>query len=335
MINPADPSDMRSMIENFPGQFAAGSSWAANIEIDQQINRIVVTGMGGSALPTDLVNAVFRADLKQPIILNRSYQLDPYLLTPDTLVIACSFSGNTEETISAYHQAIVANMPTVAIAGGGELIQIAKQNNLPYVQLIKPTPDFQPRMGSGFFFGAIAQILFQARWISTERLQDVLNQAQQLDPTQLEPAGRELANIIGDRIPVFYTSDQYWPVARIAKIKINENSKLPAFWNYLPEANHNEMVGYSQPNGNYIAICFIDQSEDPRINRRFAIMTQLLHEKVEIPHYNHQMIGTSTFTKIFNTLCLCDWASYHKALSAGIDPTPVAMVEDFKQLVVK
>lgn len=330
-----DPSNMHDMIANFPQQFSLGDTWAQHIRIDRQITRVIVTGMGGSALPTDLVNLVFRHRLPSPLEINRSYTISEQLLGPSTLVIACSFSGNTEETISAYRQAHTANTPVVAIAGGGELIRLSQQLNQPYIELIKESPDFQPRMGSGYFFGSLSRILCNIGWLTEADISSMLEDASHLDASSFAPTGQQLADTIGNTIPVIYTTDTYWPIARIFKIKINENSKTPAFWNYLPEANHNEMVGYSLTQGIFSMISLIDPQEDSRVNDRFDIMSDLLKNRQNISGAKYLMQGDSLFTKTFSTLIVADWTSYYLALNKKIDPTPVAMVEEFKSLVVK
>lgn len=330
-----DPSNMREMIANFPMQFTLGNDWAKHIQISNTIDRVIVTGMGGSALPSDLVNLVFATKLPTPIHINRSYTIAPNLLTPSTLVIACSFSGNTEETISAYNQANSSNIRTVVIAGGGELIRLAQQLEKPYVQLIKESPNFQPRMGSGYFFGSLTRILCNIGWLTEDDISSTLSDAKDLDSSTLAKTGQQLATAIGNTIPVIYTSDTYWPIARIFKIKINENSKTPAFWNYLPEANHNEMVGYSLAQGIFTMVSIIDPDEDNRVNLRFDIMADILKNRQNISSAKYTMQGNSLFTKTFSTLIVADWASYFLALQKKIDPTPVAMVEEFKSLVVK
>ncbi|MEZ4210587.1 MAG: SIS domain-containing protein [Patescibacteria group bacterium] len=326
-----DPSNMRGMIQNFPNQFALGFTWSDHLQLPSNITNIIVTGMGGSALPTDLINQIFADQLQHPITVNRSYTLPTNQLTNTTLVIACSFSGNTEETISAYHQALEANCPVVVIAGGGQLIELAIQNQTPYVQLQKESPNFQPRMGSGYFFAALTNILICINWLPAATKAETISQAQTLISN--EEQGIKLANIIKGNVPVFYSSDSHWATVRIAKIKFNENAKVPAFFNVLPEANHNEMVGYTTPNATYTPIFLADQTADSRINQRFQVMQQVLSDQSQITSHLYQMVGDTSFQKTFNTLILLDWASYHLALLNGIDPTPVALVEDFKALI--
>jgi glucose/mannose-6-phosphate isomerase len=135
-------------------------------------------------------------------------------------------------------------------------------------------------------------------------------------------------------IPVIYTSDSYWPIARIAKIKLNENSKIPAFWNYLPEMNHNELVGFTNTHDNYRVVMLRDPDEDPRISRRMEVATDVLRSQgIGLKATIWDMEGDTRLLKIFSTLMIMDWASYYLALQLGIDPTPVKMVEDFKALM--
>ena len=135
-------------------------------------------------------------------------------------------------------------------------------------------------------------------------------------------------------IPIIYATDSYWPIARIAKIKFNENSKIPAFWNSFPELNHNEMVGFTNTKENYRIIILRDPADDDKTNRRLSATADILRSQgIGLKTTIWDMEGSSQLAKIFSTLMIVDWASYFLALTMGIDPTPVALVESFKKML--
>ena len=332
-MNSLDPSNMYRMIEDYPLQFTKGLALATHIQLQHPVNQIILTGMGGSALAGDLVNISFPGLLRQPLIISRNYHI-PYQLDSATLVIANSFSGNTEETIAAYHQARATGAQVVVIASGGKLLELALQDKTPVIKSIKESDNFQPRMSSGYIFAILVSLLVKSGHLPSSVETELLALPVKLTTIDTRSSGQRLGEELSGTIPLIYSADDYWPVARIAKIKLNENSKVPAFWNYLPEMNHNELVGFSHTSDHYQIVMLRDRDSDPRINRRMQVVADILKSQpTPIPTIFHDMLGQDRLTKIFSTLMVMDWASYYLALKLGVDPTPVQMVEDFKQLM--
>lgn len=321
---------MKQVILNFPKQFEIGAKAAENIKLEGSFDNIIICGVGGSALPGTLLLDL--ADISIPIFVHRDYNL-PANASEKSLIICISFSGNTEETLSAYEEAVSKKYCVIALSTGGKLEELAKQNNLPVV--IVPNDCLQPRFGTGYLVSALIKILDNCG-ITNNLSQEVLKIAEILKPENFEAQGKILGEKLVDKIPVVYSSNQYKSVARIWKIKFNENSKIMAFWNFFPELNHNEMVGLTgiknQESGikNFHFIILRDNQDDPRIIKRMEITANLIKESgadVEII----EMQGATKIEKIFNALLLGDWASYYLAQNYGIDPVPVAIVEKFKK----
>ena len=333
-MNPLDPHNMYQMISSFPGQFAEGFSAASELADIATPEQVIITGMGGSALPADIVQAAFSDRLKHPLIVSRNYTL-PVNATPDSLIIAISFSGNTEETISAYQTAKAIGSQVVVVTTGGQILDLAKANNDPWIEIPKPSAAFQPRMASGYIFAIISAILVRCGFLA-DCHDEVLTAASNLQGNWAEAEAKPLSQTLVGKIPVIYTSDTYWPVARIGKIKFNENSKTPAFWNVFPELNHNEMVGFTNSQAlPFHTIMLRDLEDDVRVVQRMPITAQVL--ATVNPNLHSSIIdmpGDTKLEKIFNSLMLLDWTSYYLALANNIDPTPVALVEDFKQALV-
>jgi glucose/mannose-6-phosphate isomerase len=188
-------------------------------------------------------------------------------------------------------------------------------------------------MATGYFVFAIFQLLINSDLVKFDKakLKDVSENLKLINES-LEEQGKELAKKMKGKTPVIYANVHFKAVANIWKIKINENAKTPAFWNYFPELNHNEMVGFTNPQAEFFFVMLLDKEDHPQNIKRFEVMKSLMEKRgmqVEII----EMKGANVFEKVFASLCLGDWASYYLALEYGIDPTPVDMVEEFKELI--
>ncbi|HZJ18294.1 MAG TPA: bifunctional phosphoglucose/phosphomannose isomerase [Patescibacteria group bacterium] len=338
-INPKDPSNFRQFIIDGPKQFKEGLRIAKNIKLNGTFKKVTISGMGGSALPANLLrtycNDLFNnhKDYKPlDIVINRYYSLPPEAYD-NCLNIISSYSGITEETISSFEEAYKNNLPIVGISSGGKIEELCKEHNVPHVKLPIPYQNFQPRMGTGYFFGSMFQILVNQNLIpdttlEIEKTADLFNE--KMD--KWEKYGEALAKNLKGKTPIIYSSPKFKSVAMIWKIKINENAKTPAYWNFFPEADHNEMVGYTNPQGSFFMIMLKDKNDNPRnINRYDA--TAMLLKKKGINSEIIEMEGDSVFYKMFSSIYLADWTSYYLALIYEQDPTPVDMVEDLKKIL--
>lgn len=338
MSNTQDPSNFRQMILESPSQFRIGMERAGGIRVEGDFDKIMISGMGGSALPGNLfriyLNDLFRADGKKPlpVFQNRFYGLPPESFDR-CLHLACSYSGNTEETLAAFEEGIAAGLPTVGLSAGGKLEERCRETGTPHVKLPMPSPDFQPRIGTGYFFGALFALLANHNLIPDARA-ELLGSADRLplQMEEMEKQGKEIAALLAGKTPVVYASVKYKAVAMVWKIKLNENAKTPAFWNFFPELNHNEMVGFTNPQAPFALVMLRDPQDHPKNLARFEATAGLLRERgitVEII----DMPGEDVFGKIFGSILLADFTSYHLALTYGIDPTPVEMVEKLKKML--
>ena len=334
--NTIDKENLRQVIIDSPKQFAEGFALAKNIKLkNEKITSICISGMGGSSFPADLLRTyiehLYESNSKtnQPleIIQNRSYTL-PKRTLKNCLHIISSYSGNTEETISALNEVIAKKLPCVGIMNGGKLQELCTKNKLPYITLPKVS---QPRYASGYFFSIMLQVLINLKLVE-DKSKEISRLAGKLEKMvlTLEAPGKALAKKLTGKTPLIHTTDKLKSLALVWKIKINENAKTPCFWNFYPELNHNEMVGYTLPQAKFHIITLLDPADNPRILKRMKITAPLLKAKgIETTFL--EMPGQDIFTKIFGTLLLGDWTSYHLALEYGQDPTPVDMVEDLKK----
>jgi glucose/mannose-6-phosphate isomerase len=322
-------------------QFAVGFEIAKEARVAGEFQSIVLSGMGGSALPGGLLSiylgdVALRTGTKEPaIIQNRTYALPLATKNPGFLHLICSYSGNTEETISCLEEAITEGLPCIGVSAGGRIAEICKAKNVPHIRLPIPTPTFQPRMGSGYFFASLLEVMINHGLVPDVRA-EVLAGAQEVTATltTCEAEGKELAKRLIGKTPVIYSSAQYGLLASVWKIKINENAKTPAFWNMLPEMNHNEMVGYTLPQGAFHVVLLRDPEDHPKNKKRYDVLLPLLAEK-GVTGEIIDMKGERVYNRIFNTLLLGDFMAYYLALEYLQDPEPVAMVEAFKKLLVE
>ncbi len=334
-----DKSNLRQVILDFPKQFEKGFSLGKNLHLEGNFNSVCISGMGGSSIPADILktyaNYLRDADPKNAkrfsLLKNRGYKL-PKDAFKNCLNIFSSYSGNTEETLESLNEAIKNNLPSIGIANGGKLIEICQKNNIPYIIL----PDIsQPRYALGYFFSVLFQI-FSNHGLITDNKNDILSSIENLEKItlELEEKGKEIANKLFKKTPLIYTTEKMKAVGRIWKIKINENAKTPCFFNYYPELNHNEMVGFTLPQSPFHIITLVDKNDHPQIIKRMQITAELLKKNgidtdlIDIPN------NDNLFLALFSSLALSDWVSYYLALEYGQDPTPVEMVEDLKKLLV-
>lgn len=335
-----DKSNFRQFILSSPSQFEAGLFLARKIKIPGDFKTVIVSGMGGSAWPVNLLrtycNSLFQTDSKRKLFrlyVNRYYTLPPESYVPDALNLVSSYSGNTEETVSSLEQAHKNGLSFVGLSSGGKVEELCKKYGAPHIKLPVPYPNFQPRMGTGYFFGAMLQLLINQKLVPNTS-DGFLSLAKKLNNEMgaFEKKGMLLARKIKGKTPVIYSSPKYKVVAMVWKIKINENAKTPAFWNFFPEMDHNEMVGFTNPQAKFFTIMFKDPEDDIRNKRRYEATARLLKEK-GVESEIIDMEGDNVFYKIFSSISLADWTSYYLALEYGQDPTPVDMVEKLKKIL--
>jgi len=312
-------------ITKFQSQFAAGIELTKDIKFKKKFNRVLVCGMGGSSLYVDLINDLLESvDEKVRLDVNRGYDL-PSWVDNDTLVVLSSYSGNTEETISCYHQAKKLDSNRIVFASGGALLELATVNKEVYYQI---PSGLQPRLSTGYYISGLVNILAKHGFLqnSTLLVQNIKTLQIDVDKEYAKNLAKQLVGFV----PIIYATDNIGSIARVSKIKFNENSKIQAFYNVFPEFNHNEMVGFTRVLMKAYFIIFQSKFTHKRNNRRVEVFTKLMEDKgldVEIVVPN----GENITEEIFNLYALVDYVTYYLAEEYNIDPEPVKMVEDFKK----
>ena len=313
---------MRKIILDSPKQFSVGLKAAENIKVKGIFENVIVSGMGGSAWPTDIFTNWLTPSV--PIYVNRTYNLPPQA-NSKTLAIFSSYSGNTEEPLFSFKEAMQKKIPSIGITSGGELKKLCQKNNIPAA--IIPS-DFQPRMATGFLFPALSTVLSNCGIIK-DKSKEILEMADNLKPENFEEQGKQIAKKFKGKIPIIYTPDRFRAIGYVWKIKFNENSKTLAFCNYFSELNHNEINGWENILGNFSAVILRDPDDHPRMLKQIEFTEELIKSKnvdVEVV----EMEGKNSLSKIFNAIILGDWISYYLSLENKVDPIKLKIIEDLK-----
>ena len=316
---------MKEEILNFPKQF----SYKPKVENAGKLKirrEFIVAGMGGSHLAADLLKT-WRPDL--PLIIHNDYGLPnlPKEKLKKSLIIANSYSGNTEETLSAFRSAIKGNLPVIAVGTGGKLIAAAKGNEIPFIQT--PVAHAEPRAAIGYNFVALLKAMNLGR-----NLREASNLGKFLHPEKLEPVGRKLSREIGGKTLVAYSSERNRALAYNWKINMNETAKSPAFINVFPELNHNEMNAFARGtkkgSANFYFLVLKGKSEQARIEKRMSILSEILSQR-NWPVKEISLGDSDKLQDIFHSVLLSMWTSCFVAESRGEDPDQTPIIEEFKK----
>lgn len=308
----------------------------------QEVKAVAVTGLGGSAIGGDLLRVYSHERLSVPVVVNRDYTL-PAFVGGNTLVFAVSYSGNTEETLSAYQDAREKGSAVVALTSGGKLKALADRDGVPVIQV---PMGLAPRAATGYLFIpmlAVLERLGMLRHLAGEvsevaRELEVYADAYGPDtPVEKNPAKRLALDFEG-RIPVIWgASGTTDVVAQRWKGQINENAKAPAYWNVFPELNHNEIVGFEKPEEllrKLWVVMLRDKGDHARVGYRMEITRRIITGRVagvtEVTS-----TGDGMLARLYSLIYLGDWASVYLAVLYGIDPGPVRVIDLLKGELAK
>jgi glucose/mannose-6-phosphate isomerase len=300
-----------------------------------EVDNIVYAGLGGSSLAA-LVSTSWPGHTK-PFEILRNYDIPEYV-SERTYFIAASYSGNTEETLSALAQAEERGAKIAIIAGGGKLAEIAQEKNYPLATLPKAE---QPRYAVFYNLRALLTLLQQAGLCDESKLSELEGAAEYLQnvvkpwvatiPTDNNPAKKIALDVIG-KSAVVYAGPKLWPAAYKWKISFNENAKHVAWAGQYPEFNHNEFMGWTQQpvDKPYAVIDLRSNLEHPRIQKRFEVTERLLSGKRPAPIVV-QAEGETVLQQLLWTIAYGDFVTIYTALLNGLNPAPVDLIEKFKK----
>lgn len=348
-VSALDPLGMIDLVLKFPQQCRDASTlqwhYPPGKTSRHEIKEVVITGLGGSAIGGDFARALSEEYGTVPLVVNRDYTL-PHWVGPSTLVLAGSYSGNTEETLSAYSRAAAASAQGAVVTSGGKIKELAMQDGFPVCTVPGGQP---PRSATGYMFFPMLKFLAFHHLLHHDFTADIeetltvlVRQAARLHPNVpvTQNPAKQLAIALQGKIPVIYGSQGYrGAVAYRWKSQFNENTKVAAFANVLPEQNHNEILAWvnARTQANTWAALFLrdphEQEEAPRIARRVEVTKELVSKSAEV----HEIYGEgdSLLARMFSLIYLADFVTVYSAYLQGVCPTNISSIDHLKAELAK
>ena len=339
VVERLDPHGLLGRIEALPEQCADAWRHASAFELPDgyaAARDLVVLGMGGSAIAGDIVRSLAAISGRKRVSVVRGYDLPPFV-GEATLVVACSHSGNTEETLSAFQQALASGALTLVVTTGGRLLELAQERGVPaFVYQY----DGEPRSALGHQLMTLlalserAGVLERQEAAVTEAVSLMREQRERLGfstPAERNPA-KQLAGRLHDRLPVVIGAGVLTEAAHRWKTQLNENSKCWALSEELPELDHNAIVGFGLPEavvGRLHAVFLWHPALHSRLLLRYEATAEAL-ERAGVSHEQVEAQGTSPLAQVLTAIYLGDLASYYLALLSGVEPSPVEAIDRLK-----
>ncbi len=298
-----------------------------------ELSNIIISGLGGSAISADLIKNFLADELTVPLFVNRNYNL-PKFAGKNTLFIASSYSGNTEETISALQQAIKLGCKIISITTGGEIEAISIKENIPCIKVQK---GFQPRYSLGLSFFTLLKVLQEIKLINDQSsIVEKIKTNWKQNGIAFSKEGNSaytIAESLLGFIPVIYSvADSTSAVGYRLKCQFNENSKLHAFHNEIPEMNHNEIIGWESYHEKIFhskIIIIQDEKYHPQINKRFNILKDIF-TKTGVETISLKSREDSLKVRLLDLIYLGDWISYYVGVLRGFDPSEIDNIYTLK-----
>jgi glucose/mannose-6-phosphate isomerase len=335
---------MAEYLWGLPEQFARTLEQGISLpeKYQRTYSNIVVTGLGGSAIGGDIIRTYALQKAQIPVIVNRDYDI-PNFVNSDSLVLTVSYSGNTEETLSAYQQACHKGASIIAVTSGGKLDEIAVQDGHAVVNI---PGGLAPRAATGYLFAPLA-LIFEELGIVKGATTDLEETVQVLKSVRegIHPGvdlpqnqARAIAREMKDSIPIIWGSSVRSETAAMRwKSQINENAKSPAYYNIFPELNHNEIVGFGVPQdllARLVVIILKDAADHSQVKKRMEISKEIIKDKVKkVVELESQ--GKSFLAKFYSLAYAGDYASFYLALEYDINPSPVGIIDYLKAELAK
>jgi glucose/mannose-6-phosphate isomerase len=341
-IKTIDKANMLSFCVNMQSHYQQAAKIADGIKISYpKPSNIIIAGMGGSAIGGDLLKDWAKNKTHVPIQVNRDYHL-PVYADEKTLVLITSYSGDTEETLSCFLDALRQKCMIFCISSGGALLENAQRLKVPFVQVPGGMP---PRAALPYMFVPLLWCLEKLKLIkgASGELKEALSVLGEIakdnapDKPSKDSLAKTFASDIEGFVPVVYGSGIYSSVARRFKQQFNENSKMAAKWEAFPELDHNEIVGWEKVENiadSYAAILLRDKIEPVEIHSRIETTKQLMQPS-GIDMYEIYAQGESDLAKMLSLICIGDFMSVYLAILRGVDPTPVETISKLKNTLQK
>jgi glucose/mannose-6-phosphate isomerase len=320
---------MKELVENFTEQLHESAAIAGKAIVSEgsKISNIVITGLGGSGIGGTIANELVSGTCSVPIIVNKDYFL-PGFVNENTLVIISSYSGNTEETVSAMKQAISKKAQVACVTSGGKVLEMAKQHQFDFIEIPGGRP---PRSCIGYSLVQILKILV-AKGFADKQLFSDLDKSIELLEKEKEAVKTEalgIAKKMHKKFPILYSLGSCEGVVVRFRQQINENSKMLCGHNTFPEMNHNELVGWTEKNEDLVVVTFHTSFDYERTKKRYDFCKPIF-EKYSSGVIDISAKGTSKLEQFFYLIHMGDWISCYLADLKGIDPVEVKVIDSLK-----
>jgi len=339
-IAKVDTSKMRNIMLCYPESCLEAFELADDLDLPEIISpmpkNIVFLGMGGSSIGGSLIKAWATEHSKIPIVLSQDYHL-PSFVDRYSFVVAVSYSGDTEETLSAFVEAVERGSTVVSVASGGKLAEFSDELKIPCVRL---PPGLPPRGALPYLFMPLLSLISRAGINVDPEERDEMIEVGRTLRNELRPESKfsnnrakQIAFELHGFIPVIYGWGRYVPVAQRMKTQLNENSKMLAFWSTLPEADHNDVVGWEGDKENskkFCALVIRDSQEPEEIWNRIESTKRIVLESNLGKVIEIKAIGETPLARMFSVISMGDLVSLYAAILRGVDPTPVKVIERLK-----
>lgn len=327
---------MKTLIQAFPDNLIEAQEIASQITFKvkegSNIQNIVICGLGGSGIGGKIVSQWLEKDIQKPITLCQDYDI-PAHVNENTLIIASSYSGNTEETLSSVQQGIEQNAQVIGICSGGKLKALCEKHNFQVVVVPGGNP---PRTALAFSLVQLVKIFCDLGMAPVERLKSI-NSAKALLDEQADDIHRiakEMAEKLGDKTPIFYAESRYEGVAVRAKQQLNENSKVLCWWHVVPEMNHNELVGWGGGSDQHFPIFLNSGDLSERNQRRWEISKERMLQKTSELYEVHAK-GNNIIERSLYLINVIDWLSWYHADINGVDQIEIDIIDYLKSELSK
>jgi glucose/mannose-6-phosphate isomerase len=324
----------KKSIEGFTRQLGDALKIGNSLDLvrpGSDIRNVVIAGMGGSGISANLVESLTWGRIPIPITVCKSYTI-PQFVSPHTLFIASSYSGNTEETIAALNKALLKRAHCIVIASGGKILEIAREYNLFYIQL--PLGWSSPRAMLGYNMISLLALLYHTNLIGAAFIKETENAMEYLDRSEkaIQTEAEIIARKLKGRLPVIYCDQRLQAMAVRFQQQLNENSKQLAHVNTFPEMNHNELTGWKFPENllPMLQVIYLYSDHDhERVEKRMDICRDIFEKK------SNSIIdivgeGASLLEQYYYLIHLTDWISFYLAKENGVEADPIEMVDYLK-----
>ncbi|MBS1651434.1 MAG: bifunctional phosphoglucose/phosphomannose isomerase [Bacteroidetes bacterium] len=326
---------MKELIQNFNSQLKEAFIIAEKSTISTTsvgIKNIVVTGLGGSGIGGTIVSELITDFCHVPIIINKDYFL-PAFVNESTLLIVSSYSGNTEETISAMQQGLSKKAQIVCITSGGKISELAKQHLTEFVEIPGGMP---PRSCLGYSLVQLINVLCRKGFAKQLLFQNIIEAVALLENknSEIKTEAKKIAEKLNNKIAVIYSFGTCESVTVRFRQQINENSKQLCWHHSFPEMNHNELVGWTSKNDNLVVISFHTSFDYDRTKKRYEVCKPIFQKHCsDVIEINAQ--GNTKLEQFLYLINIGDWISYYIADIKNIDPVEVKIIDYLKSELSK